>query len=91
VSGNRPKAERIIGDSASEAAVMDWLEKDSKAKSDLILSISASELKQIKECQTSRDVWLKLESIYQSKGPVRKATLFNSLRHTFSGRQLFRK
>jgi len=79
VNGNRPKPERIIGDSASEAAVMNWLERDSKAKSDLILSISASKLKQIKGCQTSRDVWLKLESIYQSKDPARKATLLKRL------------
>lgn len=62
---------------ASEAAL--WKINDDKAKSDIILSISPSELKQIKVCETSRDVWLKLEGIYQSKGPARKATLLKQL------------
>ncbi|KAG5323079.1 POLX protein, partial [Pseudoatta argentina] len=79
VNGACPKPERIDGDAASETAERDWVERDSKAKSDLILSISAGELKQIKECQTLRHIWLKLESIYQSKGPARKATLLKRL------------
>ena len=29
--------------------------------------------------ETSRGVWLKLESIYASKGPARKATLLKQL------------
>jgi hypothetical protein len=32
-------------------------------------------LKQVKGCTTAREVWVKLESIYQPKGPARKATL----------------
>lgn len=79
VSGACPKPVQIQGNLESEAAVNRWLEKDSKVKSDLILSISASELKQVKGCQTSQDIWLKLESIFQSKGPARKATLLKRL------------
>lgn len=56
-----------------------WLKMDRKAKADLVLSIQPSELKQIRGCETSRDVWLKLESIYASKGPARKATLLKQL------------
>lgn len=56
-----------------------WITADSKAKSDIILNISPSELKQIKGCNTSREVWIKLEGIYQSKGPARKATLLKQL------------
>lgn len=56
-----------------------WKKSDDKAKSDIILSISPSELKQVKGCKTSREVWLKLESTYQSKGPARKATLLKQL------------
>lgn len=56
-----------------------WDRNDNKAKSDIILSISPSELKQVKECVTSREVWLKLENIYQSKRPVRKVTLLKQL------------
>lgn len=52
---------------------------DQKARSDIILSISSTELKEIKECETSRNVWQRLEEIYQSKGPARKAALLKQL------------
>lgn len=45
----------------------------------MILSISASQLKIVKNCQTSHELWLKLENTFQSEGPVRKATLLKSL------------
>ena len=64
---------------ANQRAVESWIKNDNKAKSDIILSISPSELKQVKGCLTSREVWLKLEGIYQSKGPARKATLLKQL------------
>ncbi|KRY53251.1 Retrovirus-related Pol polyprotein from transposon TNT 1-94 [Trichinella britovi] len=37
------------------------------AKADLILSISPLELREIKDCETSNEIWLKLASIYESK------------------------
>jgi len=52
---------------------------DSKAKSDLILSISTSELRQVWNCETSKQLWEKLESIYQSKGLARKIHLLKPL------------
>jgi len=58
---------------------VEWEIADKKAKSDIILSIKPSELKQVKACNTSREVWLKLQSIYQSSGPARKATLLKRL------------
>lgn len=61
------------------AATSVWLKADKKAKADLILAIQPSELKQVRGCETSREVWLKLESIYASKGPARKATLLKQL------------
>lgn len=79
VCGKRPKPEIVVGDEASEAAANAWTIGDNKAKSDIILSINPSELKQIKGCVTSREVWQKLESIYQSRGPARKATLLKQL------------
>lgn len=63
----------------NEAAIKLWEIADRKARSDLILAISPSELKQVKGCETSREMWLKLESIFQSKGPARKATLLKRL------------
>ena len=56
-----------------------WKKADSKAKSDIILNILPSELKQVKGLGTSKEVWVKLEGIYQSKGPARKATLLKQL------------
>lgn len=53
--------------------------QDRKARSDLILSISPSELKQIRDCQTSKDIWDRLDNIFASKGPARKATLLKQI------------
>lgn len=66
---------------AAEATRAAFRKNDKKAKSDLILSIHPSELPQIRGCETSREVWLKLESIYASKdaSPARKAALLKQL------------
>jgi hypothetical protein len=56
------------------ANVQEWTRKDLRARSDIILSISSSELKQIKQCETSHAMWKRLEEIYQSKEPAKKAT-----------------
>lgn len=79
VSGEITKPALIGDDSTSVKAISERIKNDNKAKSDIILSICASELKQIKNCETSRDVWLKLKDVYQSKGPARKATLLKQL------------
>ena len=55
------------------------MKEDRKAKSDLILAISPSELPHIKGCIIAREVWEKLKSVYASKGPVRKPTLMKQL------------
>lgn len=52
---------------------------DLLAKSELLLIISPSELKQVKGCKTSNELWQKLKGIYQSTGPARKATLLKQL------------
>jgi len=64
---------------AVELAQKEWKRLDRKAKSDLILSIHSSQLAQVRNLKSSREVWLKLESIYASKGPARKATLLKQL------------
>ncbi|KAG8237351.1 hypothetical protein J437_LFUL016552 [Ladona fulva] len=81
VSGEIPLPEE---ETCSEALVAEarrkvWFVLDKKARSDLILSISPLELKQICGCETFRDVWMKLESNYASKGPARKAMLLKQL------------
>jgi hypothetical protein len=42
-------------------------------------NIASRELKQVKQCETSRAMWKRLEEVYQSKGPARKATLLKTL------------
>lgn len=79
VCGNKIKPEIVEGNAASTEAARTWEIADEKAKSDIVLSIKSSELKQIKGCETSREVWLKLKSIYHSSGPARKATLLKRL------------
>lgn len=76
VNGENKKPEPA---DSNKEAIENWVRNDSKATSDIILNISPPELKQIKNCSTSRDVWLKLQDIYQSKGPARKATLLKQL------------
>lgn len=51
VCGKLPKP--VAGETVFEA-------KDSKAKSNLILSISPSELKHVRACEISKDVWDKV-------------------------------
>lgn len=55
------------------------LDADELAKSELMLLIAPSELRQVKNCKFAKDVWTTLESIYSSKGPARKATLLKQL------------
>ncbi|XP_076388107.1 uncharacterized protein LOC143264517 [Megachile rotundata] len=74
VNGNKIRPDVTQGEAATQ-----WDEADAKARSDLILAISPSEIKQIKNCKTSNEIWKKLEGIYQSKGPARKATLLKQL------------
>ncbi|KAK9746010.1 protein of unknown function (DUF4219) [Popillia japonica] len=56
-----------------------WDQEDLNAKSELILIISPGELKQIKNCKTSKDLWDTLSKNFESKGPARKATLLKQL------------
>lgn len=53
VNGTNERPNLIVGDAASEAALKNWVVADNKAKSDIILSISPSELKQVKGCNTA--------------------------------------
>lgn len=64
---------------ASQAALNAWMTQDRKAKSDLILSMSPEQLKHLRNCEYSKDVWDKLKSVYASQGPMRKATLLEQL------------
>ena len=79
VSSKIVKPEVVQGNEASQQATNNWEEADLKAQSDIVLAISSSEIKQIKGCVSAREIWTKLENIYQSKGPARKVALLNHL------------
>jgi len=84
VSGEKPcpKSRGDDDDPRTQIAIEAWEIADRKAKSDLILAINPTELKQVRGCKTSKQVWDKLKSVYDSKGPARKATLLKRLIQT---------
>lgn len=58
-----------IGSNTTEREIVKWKNGDKKAKADIILSIDNDELKTITKCNTSKEIWEKLQSILASKGP----------------------
>lgn len=82
VNGTKSAPEPVVGENdvvTNAAAIEAWETVDQKARADIILSMSPSELCHIKHCTTSNDVWRKLEEVYHSRGPARKATLLKQL------------
>lgn len=71
-----------VEENPNVAAISAWDKADSKARADIILSMSPSELCHVKYSVTSNEVWRKLEEVYHSKGPARKATLLKQLLFT---------
>jgi len=57
----------------------DWMKKDAKALALINLSITHSQLSHVKKAETSRGAWDILKGVFESKGPVRKATLYKQL------------
>lgn len=57
----------------------EWTKRDQKALAMIMLSMSRNQLNHIKRAETSHEAWTELERIYESKGPVRKATLYKQL------------
>jgi len=56
VNGTNRRPTIVTGNIESEAAAARWDADDGKAHAELILTISPSELKQIKNCTTSHEV-----------------------------------
>jgi len=77
VNGTKPKPE-------APAEARAWMEEDEKAKADLYLAVDDAKLKQIKNCATARDIWLKLKSIFESKGPAKKEVWRRLISHKLS-------
>ena len=68
----RPVVSLIKTEEAPALAI--WSEKDEKAKAYLYL-----ELHQVKNCKTAHEIWLMSEAIFESKDPVKKASLWRKL------------
>ena len=56
-----------------------WRKLDGKAESDILLTISPSELIALDGIETSKGIWDELKLLYQSSGPTRKASLLKKL------------
>lgn len=76
VSGETPRPAAVP---ENDTMVKAWDKADRKALAKIILAIHPSQVKQIKSHTTSRELWLKLEGMYQSKGPAKKAHLLKRL------------
>ncbi|KFD64702.1 hypothetical protein M514_23160 [Trichuris suis] len=73
VNGALPKPKE------DDDAVNAWMEGDAAAQSDLILIVCPTQLQSLSTCETSHDMWKKLESIHLSKGPARKIQMLKTL------------
>jgi hypothetical protein len=69
VSGTMPKP------ACTDPKYADWVKMDGKAESDILLAVSPSELVALDGLDTSKQIWDKLKSMYESSGPARKASL----------------
>lgn len=58
-----PMQEAVQSDAASIEVAARWTEDESRAWLVIVLTISRSEIKQIKGCETVRDITLKLKNI----------------------------
>lgn len=76
VSGDIPKPAPRDG---NEDEVKSWERMDERAKADLVLSMGRTELRVVKNCDTSKAMWEKLENTYQPRGSARKAALLRKL------------
>lgn len=73
VTGTLPQPGR------SDSKHAEWIKNDGKAESDILLAVSPSELIALDGLETSKAIWDKLKSLYQSSGPARKASLLKKL------------
>lgn len=65
--------------SATGDTLEEWKMLDGQAESDILLAVSPSELTELDNLNSSKEIWDKLKSLYQSSGTVRKATLLKKL------------
>uniref|UniRef100_T1J5V1 Uncharacterized protein n=1 Tax=Strigamia maritima TaxID=126957 RepID=T1J5V1_STRMM len=79
VDGKTKRPTKYATDPAVVKSVKKWDENDEIAKATILLMIKQSEVQAAQGCTTSASLWEKLHKIYQSKEPVRKATLLKHM------------
>lgn len=57
----------------------EWTLRDDKALALITLSVKTNQLSHIKRAQSSKEAWDTLVQMYESRGPVRKASLYKQL------------
>ncbi|KAI8130254.1 Retrovirus-related Pol polyprotein from transposon TNT 1-94 [Lucilia cuprina] len=68
-----------LEDAETEQARALWEADDENALATIRLCLKPSQINIIKNCQTSREAWLRLEEKYRPKGPLRKLSLYKRL------------
>ena len=63
----------------TQANSEEWIKLDEKAFATLVLVEKPSQVRHIKNCKISEEVWKKLKSVYKPKGPVCRFTLYKTL------------
>lgn len=82
VNGIKLRPTPIVNITTNQNEIYDWVQMNLKTKADIILAMTPSELCHAKHYRTSTEVWQKLEEVYHSKGPTRKAALWKQLLFT---------
>lgn len=59
-----------------------WIEQDEVAQFDIMLGVSKTEIPYIKKCITSKQMWDKLASIYETKGPSNTISMLIGINET---------
>lgn len=69
VKGDEVKPVKISGqtDAVHSVAVKDWQKKDNKAQKIIVTTIGKQPMMHIINCNTSNEMWIKLQSVYEQK------------------------
>lgn len=73
-SGSWGYVSGTIAKPEAEDGLNEWLKGDEKCLATITLSVTISQLMHIKDCNTSKEAWEKLQNVFQPSGPVRKVT-----------------
>lgn len=71
--------EKCIKDTTNESQASDTSSEDLKAKAKLILTINSSLYVHIKEAKNTRELWIKLKTMFDDSGFTRRISLLRSL------------